>query len=159
MLRPIKVSLDLKITQAIVVATAQVIITKTTQEPQYYQPTRITLITHHRTSFNSHHIYNHTPTSISTKPSWLANAVHLAELTRVFRGSTSSTMDAAHQQLMSYNHMPVSGLNLNLGGALVHPPPPPPTVSLEDACWKCGNGEMHGLGWILAILLIRSYRF
>ncbi|KAG2286323.1 hypothetical protein Bca52824_045927 [Brassica carinata] len=74
----------------------------------------------------------------------MANAVHLAELSRVFRGSTSSTMDSAHQQLMSYNQMPVSGLNLNLGGALVQPPP---TVSLEDvvAVSASFNGE-NGFG-------------
>ena len=89
------------------------------------------------------HLQPHT--SLNINQTLMANAVHLAELSRVFRGSTSSTMDSAHQQLMSYNHMPVSGLNLNLGGALVQPPPP--TVSLEDvvAVSASFNGE-NGFG-------------
>lgn len=73
------------------------------------------------------HLQPHT--SLNINQTLMANAVHLAELSRVFRASTSSTMDA-HQPLMSYNHMPVSGLNLNLGGGLVQPAPP--AVSLED---------------------------
>ncbi|CAE6006371.1 unnamed protein product [Arabidopsis arenosa] len=74
----------------------------------------------------------------------MANAVHLAELSRVFRASTSTNMDSAHQQLMNYTHMPVSGLSLNLGGALVQPPP---VVSLEDvaAVSASFNGE-NGFG-------------
>ncbi|KAL1207121.1 Protein CUP-SHAPED COTYLEDON 3 [Cardamine amara subsp. amara] len=81
--------------------------------------------------------------SLTINQSLMANAVHLAELSRVFRASTSSTMDSA-QQLMSYSHMPVSGLNLNLGGALVQPPP---AVSLEDvvAVSASYNGE-NGFG-------------
>ncbi|KAL1221281.1 Protein CUP-SHAPED COTYLEDON 1 [Cardamine amara subsp. amara] len=81
--------------------------------------------------------------SLNINQSLMANAVHLAELSRVFRASTSSTMDSA-QQLMSYSHMPVSGLNLNLGGALVQPPP---AVSLEDviAVSASYNGE-NGFG-------------
>ncbi|CAH2061239.1 unnamed protein product [Thlaspi arvense] len=84
--------------------------------------------------------------SLNINHTLMANAVHLAELSRVFRASTSSsTMDSAHQQLMSYSHMPISGLNLNLGGALVQPPPP--TVSLEDvvAVSASFNGE-NGFG-------------
>lgn len=88
------------------------------------------------------HLQPHT--SLNINHSLMANAVHLAELSRVFRASTSSTMEPA-QQLMSYNHMPISGLNLNLGGALVQPPPP--TVSLEDvvAVSASFNGE-NGFG-------------
>lgn len=82
--------------------------------------------------------------NLNINHSLMANAVHLAELSRVFRASTSNTMDSA-QQLMSYNHMPISGLNLNLGGALVQPPPP--TVSLEDVVSVSAsfNGE-NGFG-------------
>ncbi|XP_010472450.1 PREDICTED: protein CUP-SHAPED COTYLEDON 3-like [Camelina sativa] len=84
--------------------------------------------------------------SLNINQSIMANAVHLAELSRVFRASTSTTMDSAHhQQLMNYNvHMPVSGLNLNLGGALVQPPP---VVSLEDVASVSAsfNGE-NGFG-------------
>jgi len=82
--------------------------------------------------------------SLNINQSLMANAVHLAELSRVFRASTSTTMDSSHQQLMNYTHMPVSGLNLNLGGALVQPPP---VVSLEDvaAVSASYNGE-NGFG-------------
>ncbi|KAJ4890688.1 NAC domain containing protein 38 [Raphanus sativus] len=88
------------------------------------------------------HLQPHT--SLNINQTLMANAVHLAELSRVFRASTSSTMDA-HQQLMSYNHMPVSGLNLNLGGGLAQPAPP--AVSLEDvvAVTASFNGQ-HGFG-------------
>ncbi|KAJ0233307.1 No apical meristem [Hirschfeldia incana] len=89
------------------------------------------------------HLQPHT--SLNINQTLMANAVHLAELSRVFRASTSNTMDSAHQQLMSYNHMPVSGLNLNLGGGLVQQAPP--AVSLEDvvAVSASFNGQ-NGFG-------------
>ncbi|KFK32634.1 hypothetical protein AALP_AA6G268800 [Arabis alpina] len=89
------------------------------------------------------HLQSHP--NLNINHSLMANAVQLAELSRVFRASTNTTMDTVQpQHLLNYNHMPISGLNLNLGGALVHPPP---AVSLEDvaAVSSSFNGE-NGFG-------------
>ncbi|CAN8314949.1 unnamed protein product [Cochlearia groenlandica] len=99
------------------------------------------------------HLQPHT--NLNLNHNLMANAFHLAELSRVFRASTSTTMDHSsphhhQQQLMSYNNnnnnnMHVSGLNFNLGGPLVQPPPP--SVSIEDvaAVNASFNGE-NGFG-------------
>lgn len=98
---------------------------------------------------------------------FMSNPSELAELSRVFRGGSSSTTSSANLSIPSHLNYPVggayftmSGLNLNLGGGPpAHhvfrpmPPPGPPAMNQQDINITSSSMSMmtSGSGGSLAV--------